>query len=96
MVRLSKEVAIYVSCLSNFFIHAYQKCGVFLSLIFLVEVHFMDDRKKLIRFASHPNFVAARELNPNLVMIYLKAKQAFFNRPYAIGIISNKFWLYQY
>lgn len=49
-------------------------------------MHFCTSREKVARCASRPNFVAARQLNPNLVICYLKAKIANFRRPYIVGV----------
>ena len=50
----------------------------------LAEVVFVTNKKHLVDLAGHPNFIAARVLNPNLVMVFVRSKKCYFKRPYQV------------
>ena len=51
-----------------------------------VEMHFCAEPDKLTTLVSHPNFIASRILNSKCVIVYMRSKRCFFQRPYIVGV----------
>ena len=49
-------------------------------------MHFCAEPDKLTTLVSHPNFIASRILNSKCVIVYMRSKRCFFQRPYIVGV----------